>query len=172
MRLSMTFQNIETAVGFDDVTPNAPKDISSWAYDFAVGKVSVVDNRARGVLCYDPGYTLVEKLQTVTTKYRLQQARDSRPVDFMRHYYDVYSLLADPGVLSFIGTPDYHAHKNKRFPDKDNKITAQNEAFVLSDPETLSEYERAYQTTPAIYYKGQPAFSEILERIHAHIQQL
>ncbi len=65
-------EGILLEVGFDDVTPNEPKNISSWAYDFAVGKVSVTDNRAKGVACYYPGYTLVEKLQTVSTKYRMQ----------------------------------------------------------------------------------------------------
>src|SRR5882672_2156308 len=45
--------------GFDDVTPNAAKDISSWAYDYAATKVTIIDNRAKGVACYDPGHTLV-----------------------------------------------------------------------------------------------------------------
>jgi len=49
--------------GFAKVTPNEPKDISSWAYDYAADKVEIIDNRAKAVACYDPGYTLVEKLQ-------------------------------------------------------------------------------------------------------------
>jgi len=48
-------------VGFDDITPNFPRTISSWAYDYAVGKVPITDNRAVDVSCYHPGYTLVEK---------------------------------------------------------------------------------------------------------------
>ena len=51
--------------GFAKVTPNEPKDISSWAYDYAADKVEIIDNRAKAVACYDPGYTLVEKLQTM-----------------------------------------------------------------------------------------------------------
>jgi len=35
--------------GFANVTPNAPKDISAWAYDYAVDKVDIIDNRAKGV---------------------------------------------------------------------------------------------------------------------------
>jgi hypothetical protein len=54
----------------------------------------------------------------------------------------------------------------------DNKIIAQNEAFLLNDPATRLEYKGAYEATRAIYYKGQPAFSNILERIHAHIDRL
>ena len=34
------------------------------------GKITITDNRAKGVACYDPGYTFVEKLQTVSTKFR------------------------------------------------------------------------------------------------------
>jgi hypothetical protein len=51
-------------VGFDAVTPNAPKDISSWVYDHATGKVDIIDNRATAVPCHDPGYTFGEKLCT------------------------------------------------------------------------------------------------------------
>lgn len=50
----------------------------------------LTDNRAVDVRCYDPGYTLVEKLQTISTKYRRQQASGEMPTNFMRHYYDVY----------------------------------------------------------------------------------
>ena len=72
-------------VGFDDVTPNSAKDISSWAYDYAAKKIDIIDNRAKGVACYDSGYTFVEKLQTVSTKFRIQQEIGDSPVDFMRH---------------------------------------------------------------------------------------
>src|SRR5580704_3960996 len=80
-------------VGFDDVTPNSAKDISSWAYDYAAAKVDIIDNRAKGVACYDPGYTFVEKLQTISTKFRLQQQTGDSPINFMRHYSDVYNLV-------------------------------------------------------------------------------
>src|SRR6266436_5410161 len=108
-------------LGFDDVTPNTKKDISSWLYDHAAGKVDIIDNRAKGVACYDPGYTFVEKLQTVSTKFRQQQGSKDRPIDFMRHYYDVYGLLQRPEVQAFIGTEAYKAHKAKRFPKADNQ---------------------------------------------------
>src|SRR5580700_4178254 len=39
-------------LGFDDVTPNAKKDIGSWLYDYAADKVDIIDNRAKGVACY------------------------------------------------------------------------------------------------------------------------
>src|SRR5258708_37306152 len=45
-------------LGFDDVSPNAPTDINSWAYDYAASRVDIIDNRAKAVPCYDPGYTL------------------------------------------------------------------------------------------------------------------
>ena len=72
-------------VGFDTVAPNTPKDISSWVYDYAADRVDIIDNRAKAVPCYDSGYTLVEKLQTVSTKFRHQRADGSDPVEFMRH---------------------------------------------------------------------------------------
>ncbi len=159
-------------VGFDDVTPNQPRDITSWAYDFAVSQgVSIIDNRAKGVLCYHPGYTLIEKLQTISTKFRKQQQTGEFPVNFMRHYYDVYSLLADPVVQAFIGTEEYRAHKVRRFRSE-NQIIAENPAFLLDDPETFAAYERAYESTRSLYYRDRPAFSDILARIKSYAGQL
>ena len=53
-------------VGFDQVAPNRPCTISSWAYELAVesGIADLTDTRAVDVPCYEPGYTFVEKLQT------------------------------------------------------------------------------------------------------------
>ena len=151
--------------GFANVTPNVPKDISSWAYDTAVNKVDIIDNRAKAVACYDPGYTLVEKLQTISTKFRKQQETGELPSDFMRHYYDVYSLLRRPEIQSFIGTAVYKQHKQDHFPNADNQNIASNEAFLLSDPKTQATYKTAYAVGGALYYKGQPAFEEILGTI-------
>lgn len=158
--------------GFATVTPNAPKDISSWAYEYAADKVPITDNRARGVKCYHPGYTLVEKLQTISTKFRQQQENDSFPINFMRHYYDVYCLLHDDEVQAFIGTPEYHAHKKRHFRSGDNPVIAANEAFLLSDATTRQDYQRAYEATRALYYKYQPDFDEIMGQIQDRMGRL
>jgi hypothetical protein len=159
-------------VGFDDITPNIPQTISSWAYDYAVDKVPIVDNRALNVACYHPGYTLVEKLQTLSTKYRQQQQTKAMPINFMRHYYDVYCLLQDRETLKFIGTPQYNFHKNRRFRSRDNPVIAENEAFLLRDAETRAAYKAAYQSTRALYYQSQPDFDEVLAEITKHISDL
>ncbi|WP_192798076.1 nucleotidyl transferase AbiEii/AbiGii toxin family protein [Brucella pseudogrignonensis] len=79
--------------GFDTVAPNIDKDISSGAYDYAASRVELIDNRALIVSCYEPGYTLVEKLQTISAKYRKQQETGQFPANLLRHYYDIYYLL-------------------------------------------------------------------------------
>ncbi len=154
-------------VGFDDVTPNIPKTISSWAYDYAAPKVAVSDNRAVDVPCYHPGYTFVEKLQTISTKYRKQQIDGTFPANFMRHYYDVFQLLQEPLVRKFIGTPEYIAHKGKRFRRGDNPVLAENEAFLLINLEIRKTYASAYAGSGALYYKAQPSFEDILAAITA-----
>lgn len=160
-------------VGFDDVAPNTPCLISSWAYDYAVDKgVAVLDNRALDVLCYHPGYTLVEKLQTISTKFRQQQESGQFPINFMRHYYDVYCLLNVPSVQEFIGTPEYHAHKERRFRGKDNPVIHENEAFSLTDPAVRMRYAEAYAKTPRLYYNGQPNFDVLIKRIGEWAQVL
>ena len=159
-------------VGFDDVTPNRAKDISSWAYDYAVENVELKDNRAKAIPCYHPGYTLVEKLQTISTKYRAQQNSGTFPINFMRHYYDVYCLLDEPEVQAFIGTPEYQAHKEKRFRAGDNPVITDNEAFLLHNPSVRREYEEALQTTKTLYYKTQPSFDEIMDKIREQTDRL
>ena len=165
-------QGILLEAGFDAVTPNAAKDISSWIYDYAADRVETVDNRAKGVACYDPGYTFVEKLQTISTKYRQQQKEKQFPPNFLRHYYDIYSLLERPEVQAFIGTDEYVAHKNRRFRSLDNKNIAKNQAFILSDGETRKTYAETYAKTSALYYGRKPTFDQILQRISGWTDRL
>ena len=152
-------------MGFDDITPNLPRTISSWAYDFAKDKVDIIDNRAKDVACYHAGYTLVEKLQAISTKFRKQQEDGTMPKNFMRHYYDVYCLLQDKDILEFIGTGEYKAHKERRFPKADNQNIAENEAFILSNENTFKLYEAAYKSTSALYYREQPSLKVIITKI-------
>ena len=161
-------------LGFDDVTPNQPIDISSWAFDFAQEKgMKVKDNRALGVKCYHPGYTFVEKLQTIITKFRKQQETGLFPANLLRHYYDVFCLLKNDAVQGFIGTSDYEAHKKKRFPATDRQIpVSKQEALLLKDAQTRKQYEREYKKTAVLYYQGQPLFDEILGTIAKNLARL
>ena len=95
--------------GFDQVTPNVKLTISSWAYDKAkeTAAINMIDNRAVDIACYHPGYTFVEKLQTIATKFRQEQADGIERSNLMRQYYDVYCLLGNEDVQNFIGTPEY-----------------------------------------------------------------
>jgi hypothetical protein len=165
-------QGVLLEAGFDVVSPNTPKDISSWLYDHAVAKVQLIDNRAKGVPCYDPRYTFVEKLQTISTKYRRQQEGNESPIDFMRQYYDVYSLLRLPEVQAFIGTEPYRSDKAKRFRGADNQNIAENQAFVLGDPTTRKVYADAFATSTALYYGARPTFDDIITEIAKWTERL
>lgn len=155
-------------VGFDNIIPNSPQKISSWAFDFAKDKVEIKDNRAVDILCYHPGYTLVEKLQTISTKFRKQQEKGYFSDNFMRHYYDVYCLLKNENILTFIGTDEYYNHKENRFSSGDNKNLSLNEAFLLQNKEIRSQYEKQYNLSKSLYYKDKPTFTEILQLINTH----
>jgi hypothetical protein len=91
---------------------------------------------------------------------------------FMRHYYDLYSLLQRPEVQAFIGTDDYKAHKKKRFRRGDNPDITQNQAFILTDPATHEIYAKAYDESAALYFGDKPAFEEILKEIGKWIERL
>src|SRR5690606_21494644 len=144
--------------GFDTVAQNNNITIGSWAFDKASDnpKNSITDNRGMTIPCYHPGYTFVEKLQTVTTKFRQEKnGADVRP-NLMRQYYDLYCLLGHQDVLDFIGTAEYFTHKNKRFPKVDLEIPiSENEAFLLSDQVLRDQFKERYQATASLYYKGQ-----------------
>lgn len=168
-------EGILLEVGFDTVTPNKLTHISSWAYDKAVSVVGgqLIDNKAYDIACYHPGYTLVEKLQTIATKYRQEQETGIERSNLMRQYYDVYCLLAFDEICHFIGTEPYLLHKQDRFPKKDQEVPIrENEAFLLGSIEQRQRFKDRYQATAALYYKGQPEFNDILERIREHINRL
>lgn len=160
-------------VGFDDTAPNQEVLISSWAFDHALQQsASIIDNRAYGVKCYSPEYTFVEKLQTISTKFRQQQEMGTVPTNFLRHYYDVYQLLALPAVQEFIGTLAYEERKRIRFRTGDNVKIAENEAFLLRNSGTRELYETEYKKTTSLYYKGQIPLADILRRIKENIDRL
>ncbi|MFV2055146.1 MAG: nucleotidyl transferase AbiEii/AbiGii toxin family protein [Thiohalomonadales bacterium] len=160
-------------VGFDDTTPNENVTISSWAYDKATSTpVAVLDNQAKNIKCYHPGYTFVEKLQAISTKFRQQQESNNLPSNFLRHYYDVSQLLEYPSVQSFIGTTEYHERKNVRFRKDDEINISENEAFLLSNSDTRNLYRKEFLTTSSLYYEGLPDFDNIISKIQAHIDRL
>ena len=167
-------EGILLEVGFDTVTPNTPLTISSWAYEKAIQqKVDIIDNRAVDIACYHIGYTFVEKLQTIATKFRQEQEDKEERQNLMRQYYDVYSLLRDDKVKTFIGTEEYQIHKVNRFPSKDYEIRiADNEAFLLKNPELRERFIERYKKTAKLYYKGQPDFNELLAEIGKWVEKL
>jgi len=160
-------------VGFDLTTPNKNVNISSWAYDEASRlKLELADNRAIGVPCYLPGYTLVEKLSAISTKYQSERTGNIMPINFIRHYYDIYQLLIDSSVQEFIGTDGYRDHKLLRFQNSAELNLNKNEAFILSDKETRVRYAAEYARTRALYYGDFPTFDSILRRVQSHIRKL
>ena len=167
-------EGILLEAGFDDITPNSSMTISSWAFDKAqTANVIVIDNKAQGIICYHPGYTFVEKLQTIATKFRNEQNKGTKDGNFMRQYYDVYCLLDSPEVIKFIGTPEYFAHKERRFPKPDFEIPLnKNEAFLLTSEQLRKDFSERYKATATLYYQGQPAFDDLITRINSYLDKL
>lgn len=161
--------------GFDQVTPNKPVDISSWALDKAkaTSNIPFIDNVARVIPCYDMRYTFVEKLQTIVTKFRQEMADGKERKNYMRQYYDVYCLLQEKAVQEFLGTDEYLIHKDKRFPKIDKSTEIQyNEAFLLSSNETRSAFRERYHATSSLYYQSQPDFDEVIEGISKYLPMM
>lgn len=161
-------------MGFDKTTPFLKKNISSWAFDkLSESGIEVRDNRALNVKCYYPEYTFVEKLQTISTKYRKNKARKTTsPVNFIRHYYDVYMLLQDQRVLDFIKTEDYKKYKAKKFGQDNEVDLSKNSAFLLSEPGELEEFSQLYEQKSEIYFDTAPDFNEIITTFKTYLDIL
>ena len=163
--------------GFDTITPNTPKDISSWIWDHLLSinmHTQYIDNTAPSVPCYHPGNTLVEKLQTIIRKFRnFNNGQESNGKNFMRQYYDVFCLLGNESVVEFIGSAEYCEHKSKRIKGKDNEIPiSEHPALSLEDPAVRRSFEAKYKATSKLYYNGQPPFDEVMNRIKDFLTKL
>lgn len=168
-------EGILLEVGFDTVTPGIPTTISSWAFDRAImiSGIEILNNRATDIPCYHPGYTLVEKLQTITTKFRNEMETGIERPNLLRQYYDIFCLLNNEEVKAFIGTPEYQEHKLNRFSKADFEIPINaNEAFLLSNTKIRESFVKRYQATAALYYKKQPDFERVLSGIHDYLDRL
>lgn len=161
--------------GFDKAAPNNKITISSWTYDRAISQIQseIIDNRAIDIPCYHPGYTFIEKLQTIATKFRNELESGEIKQNFLRQYYDVAMLLQHETVKEFIGTPQYQEHKKLRFPKTDFDIPIkENEAFLLANRELRDKFKERYESTKSLYYSGQPDFDDLLRIIHSNIERL
>ncbi|WP_400263142.1 nucleotidyl transferase AbiEii/AbiGii toxin family protein [Sphingobacterium sp. SG20118] len=161
-------------VGFDNINPNKPIDITSWIYDTAKKtQVKFIDNNAVAIPCYDMRYTFVEKLQTIATKFRVMQQTNTMQVNFMRQYYDVYKLLQQTEIQNFIGSNEYYTHKERRFPAIDFAIPMnENQAFLIHDKQIEEQLDKLYINSNALYYNGQPDFKIMVEHIKSYLDLL
>ncbi|HWO30973.1 MAG TPA: nucleotidyl transferase AbiEii/AbiGii toxin family protein [Candidatus Acidoferrum sp.] len=159
-------------VGFDQTTPNRTVTISAWVNQFAdARKLQYADNRALDIPCYNLEYTFVEKVQAVVRKYGQFKLAGKVPTNFLRHYYDIHQLLDVETVQRFIGTPEYLAHKKKRFKSLDPNV-AKSGAFTIEDENIRKQFEAEYLKTAPLYYRGQIPFDTILARIQQDLARL
>ncbi len=166
-------EGIVLELGFDQTTPHIACDITSWAFE-KTNELNLViaDNRAKQVPCYCPEYTFVEKLQAISTKYRLQQEEQTMPINFLRHYYDVYKLLEHKQVIHFLGSDAYKEHKKRRFRVKDELEIKNNPAFTLVDSDIRTLYAKEFKKKSSLYFEEQIEFETILDRISQYIHRM
>ncbi|MFA7007386.1 MAG: nucleotidyl transferase AbiEii/AbiGii toxin family protein [Elusimicrobiales bacterium] len=156
--------------GFARTAPNEPRDFSSWAMDKALAAgLKIADNRAGGVLCFNPEYTFVDKLQTVCRRFRQWRDRNDpqkdRPRQFSRHYYDLYMLLVVDRVKNFIGTAGYNNYKSEKIKGLDAKEFSSRSAFVFSDAGTYDLFEKEFKELNGLLLSTGPSFKEVVARL-------
>lgn len=94
------------------------------------------------------------------------------PVNFLRHYYDIYKLLENERVLNFLGTQQYANHKKIRFRGQDEINIKNNPAFVMTNSDILKLYTTEFIKKSSIYFGKQPTFDEIISRINQYIEYM
>lgn len=156
--------------GFDRTAQNEPRDFSSWVFDRAIkAGLDVMDNHARGVRCYNPEYTFVDKLQTICRRFRQRRDRNDpeqdRPRNFLRHYYDLYRLLEVPRVKAFIGTVEYEDYKKVKIKASDAQEFATGEPFKLEDQGTFALFEEEFKHMNTVLLAPAPKFKDLVERL-------
>lgn len=158
-------EGILLEAGFAQTEPFVRRDISSWAWDAGkrLAQIEFHDNRAIGVFCYEPKHTFIEKIDAVRRKYKNFKSSGQIQKNFARHYYDIYCLLDLKEVQDFLTRGKYHDHANK-LDDHD--------AFKLTDKASREVLQKAHIDTRNLYFKGQPHFDEILERIALWLDKL
>lgn len=166
-------ENLRTGVllevGFDTTAPNEQKIFTSWALERALKSgLAVIDNRAHRIKCFNPEYTFVDKLQTISRRFRQFKDRGDRPRTFLRHYYDLYKLLELGRVNSFIGTPDYDSYKERKLKKQDLAMFETLEPFIIGDSETYDLFEREFDTVKILLWAPGPDFATVIAAIRAH----
>lgn len=153
-------------LGFAKTEPSNERPITSWAAEKAIeAGAQFQDSEPVQVRCYHPGYTLVEKLQAVSTKFRQYVPGSDLPKNFMRHYYDIHCLLGEQQVIDFVGTTEYLEHKDNWFRKDDIQAINENPAFSLNDQAVRAVFESEYDSKSDMYFEKQIPFDTILARI-------
>ena len=167
-------EGILLEVGFDQTNPYEIINISSWAYDKAKAiDPTVINNQAHEIKCYYPEYTFVEKLQAISTKVRKQQESGEFEINFLRHFYDIYMLLQQERVITFIGTDKYLEHKKRRFRSHDELDLKKNLAFNLDHDQNLyNKYKNQFKKIEPLFMFSTPNFDEIYNKIITFRDQL
>lgn len=159
-------------VGFARTAPNEARDFSSWVLDQALAAgLDVFDNRAPRVPCFNPEYTFVDKLQTISRRYRQHKSRGEerdRPREFLRHYYDLYMLLGMERVNAFIGTPDYDKYKVEKLKGLDAAAFASKKPFTLDEDGTFDLFEKEFASMNTLLLSKGPSFKEVAERLRKY----
>ena len=154
-------------VGFEHVSPIKKITFKSWAYDAAIdGGLNVYKNCAVDVWCYNPEYTLVEKIDAVTKKYWQYKNQGKDPINYIRHYYDIHCLLNDEAIYKFTLGAQFRDLLRRKVP-RSKCITqlATNEALLLPNLSDFKVFEKQYKKRDRMYYHGQPPFIDVLTTI-------
>jgi hypothetical protein len=159
-------------VGFARTAPNEPRDVTSWALEGAIqAKVDVVENRAKGVKCFNPEYTFVDKLQTICKRFRQHRDRNQerdRPRQFLRHYYDLFKLLELERVRMFIGSSKYQTYKQEKLRGQDAKEFNSRIPFTFPDIKIYHHFEKEFESMNSLLLAPGPTFKEVVDRFRKH----
>lgn len=163
---------IQLEVGYADVVPNFPEDLSSFVHDFleAEGRLAEYqDNRPRQLPTVHPLATLIEKLEAIERRYHREDRFE--PATFVRHYEDAARIIRQAGELRPLGQAPLELARQmverrqiRALPDPEG------EAFRLNDEAKRELVERAYEAIQHMFWGPRIPLTEACETITAWLQ--
>lgn len=148
--------------------PSLAMPISSLVHDYLGTRGQIAhytDNRPVEVQCVHPYVTLIEKLDAIVKKYEREDDAFEPPA-FVRHYEDAARIIRHPHELEALDCSiadlalEMLARRHIR-----RLLSADEEAFALTDPGRRSLVEKAYDRVSTMYWEERVPFMEAVNEI-------
>jgi len=164
---------VQLEVGSARITPGEPRLLTSWVHEFvdSQGRLGTefTANLPGDVHCVSPLVTLLEKIEAITRRFHREPIE---PPAFVRHFEDVYHILASlsPSDMDRIREIRAQMHEvgDLRYPPNPD------DAVWAYDPtlEAWGRIEQAWEDTAGLFWGPRVAVKDCVTQIRSFLADL